>query len=223
MNEKTTRATELEASADGDLALLARYGFSDLPEVFAMRDGNEIIQERSPCYRCVADGFYGEGTSGTWYAEGSIIVLERVPNQYVEPLNRAAGLRWAKWATSLPQGRVFYGIEDMAEAATMLAKDPRVTDLNPIAYQKGLISLCEEIKLRRDGKDARSLPGMSHNFAPQSGQGSASPILGAKVAQMNERGPGHLHGPNPGQSRGARRAGATSPVTSPLGGNPPTP
>jgi hypothetical protein len=226
MTEDKTESP-LEATADTDQALLAQYNLAHLPEVFAMRDGDQIIQERAPCYRCAADGFYGLGTAGTWYEEGSIIVLDATPNQHTEPLNRAGALRWAKWARSLPTTRAAFDIGDMAEAAQMMAKNPKVTQLDPLAYQTALIKLCEEIKIRREGKDARTLPGMSpHNFAPQSGRSSSPPILGAKVAHMAERGPGNLHGAAGGQANagrgGARRAG-NEPVTgqNTLGGAPP--
>jgi hypothetical protein len=192
-----------------------------------MRDGNSIIQEREPCYRCAADGFYGKGTSGTWYAEGDIIVMDSTPNQHTEPLNRAAALRWVKWAASLPNNRVAFDIGDMAEASQILAKNPKVQELDPVSYQTTLIKLCEELKIRRDGKDARSLPGIAHNFGPQSGAPGTAPILGAKVAQMAERGPGALHaGAGPAnQSRGGvRRASGGAPLAgSTLGGVPPTP
>jgi hypothetical protein len=229
MNEKTETETFEAPPVNHDQVLLAQFGLDQLPEVFAMRDGDQIIQERAPCYRCAADGFYGLGTSGTWYEEGSIIVLDSTPNHQLEPLNRAAALRWAKWLQSLPTTRATFDIGDMAEAAQMLSKNPKVHALDPIAYQASLIKLCEELKIRREGKDARTLPGMSaHNFAPSSGRSGAAPILGAKVAQMAERGPGNLHGTNAGPNNagrgGARRAG-NAPVTgqNTLGGAPPIP
>lgn len=221
MTEKTRNP--LEASADGDEALLAQYGFAELPVQFAMRDGNNMIREQDACYRCAADGFYGKGTSGTWYEEGSIIVMDITPNYQTEPLNRAAALKWAKWAASLPTHRASFDIGDMAEASQILAKNPDVQKLDPIAYQTALIKLCEELKIRRDGKDARSLPGLAHNFASQSGQSGAPPILGAKVAQMANAGPGSLHGAQAPKG-GVRRASPASPIgVSTLGGLPPTP
>ena len=229
MNEKTETETELLPPVNTDQVLLAQFGLSELPEVFAMRDGDQIIQERAPCYRCAADGFYGLGTAGTWYEEGSIIVLDSVPNHQLEPLNRAAALRWVRWVERLPTTRAAFDIGDMAEAAQMLAKNPKVHQLDPVAYQASLIKLCEELKIRREGKDARTLPGMSaHNFAPQSGRSNAAPILGAKVAQMAERGPGNLHGTAGGPANagrgGARRAGnATVAGVNTLGGAPPIP
>lgn len=77
------------------------------------------------------------------------------------------------------------------------------------------------LKLKREGRDARDLPVMGHNFAPQSG-GKAPPILGAKMADMNQRGPGQTSAAAvipAGHSAGARRATSVPPAA--LGGQPP--
>lgn len=200
---------EAKDSTEDDL--LAQYGFGDLPSVFSMRDGNNVIQERSACYRCAADGFYGQGKHGTWYEEGSIIVMDVVPNYHTEPLNRAAGLRWAKWQSSLPHHKAAFGMEDMAEASQILAKNPDVQKLDPITYQAALIKLCEQLKLKRGGL---TVPEMgAHNFAPSSG-GNSPPILGAKQSDMGQRGPGGLHGDGPrGPGGGVRRAAAPAPAS----------
>ena len=210
MNDKPKT---LEASADGDDVLLAQFNFSDLPVTFSMRDGNQIIQEKSPSYLCTADGFYGVGKGGTWYAEDSIIVADLVPNYHLQPLNRGAGVRWAKWASRLPTTRAQFDIGDMAEASQILAKNPAVQSLDPIQYQSALIKLCEELKIRREGKDARTLPGLNHNFAPQSG-GNAPPMLGAKQAEMGQQGPGSLHRDrSTAGAGGVRRAAAPAPAS----------
>lgn len=204
-----------------DIALLAQYGLDGLPEVFAMRDpnGGQIIQERDACYQCMADGFYGRGTHGTWHQEGEILVMEIVPNQHLAPLNRAAGLAYANWLRRLPHNRAAIDVGDMAEAAQMLARNPEVTNLSPTDYQNAVIKLSEELKLRREGKDARSLPGLAHNFAPQSG-GNSPPILGARMSDMTQRGPGFTAASiaattGPGAVRRAQAA------PSALGGTPP--
>jgi hypothetical protein len=220
--EKEPKPTRAKASVNDDIALLSLYGLAELPEVFAMRDGNNVIQEREPCYICQADGFYGRGTHGTWHQEGEILVMEPrfVPNQHLQPLNRAAGVAYAKWLHSLPNNQVPIDIGDMAEAAQMLAKNPQVTDLPPDDYQKAVTTLAMKLKLKRDGKDARMLPNMSpHNFAPQSG-GNSPPILGAKMSDMTQRGPGFTAtGPGaPTGQAGVRRAQAAPAA---LGGQPP--
>ena len=213
------RPKQADVLSESDQSLLEHYGLSDLPEVFAMRGENGMIQEREPCYRCTADGFYGRGTSGTWYQEDSILVYEDIPNDYLEPLNTAAALQWTYWRESLPKNRTQIDIGDMSEAAHMLAKDPRVTDLPPVEYQKAVVKLSEELKLRREGKDAKSLPNIGHNFAAQSG-GKAPPILGAKMSEMSQRTPGETKAAPVGVAGGGGVRRAVQPLQV-LGGPPP--
>lgn len=204
------------ASIDYD-ALLAKCGLDDLPEVFAMRDvDNRILQEREPCYQLLADCFLGQGLHGTHYMEGATVVCDTPPNQHMQPLNRAAAINYALWLESLPRNRAFIDIGDMSEAAHMLAKDPDVTKLPPTDYQNAVVRLAEELKLRREGKDARSIPGMQHNFAPQSG-GKSPPMLGAKMSDLSQLGPGMTRNlaAVTGPGAGVRKAAA------PLGGPPP--
>ena len=74
-------------------------------------------------------------------------------------------------------------------------------------------------KIKRQGKDALELVPIAHNFNPQSG-GKSPPILGAKMSDMGQRGPGFTNTPPAGATTqgGARRASA---APSALGG--PTP
>lgn len=211
------RAATADAQDDGVDTRLMQYGFQDLPDVFAMRDDNgQIIQERAPTYQCRADGFYGQGRDGTHFVEGAIVVTDIVPNEHLEPLNRAGAIKYVNWLCSLPGNRAPIDIGDMSEAAHMLAKDPQVTALSPVAYQAAVIKLAEELKLKREGKDARTLPNIGHNFKSASG-GNAPPILGAKTSDMAQRRPGETRIPDgipAGHVAGTRR-GSTA-----LGGIP---
>ena len=211
------RTRERGSDADHD-ALLARYGFGDLPAVFATRgEDGVIVQEKAPCYQCSADGFYGRGMTGTYYQEGDLMVAEFVPNEHMRPLNRAAGLKYVTWRESLPTSKAPIDIGDMSEAAQMLAKDPRVTDLPPDDYQRAVVDLATKLKIKRAGRDYVELPAMSpHNFAPVSG-GKAPPILGAKLSDMAARGPGFTSTPPAGATTvgGARKAVLP---TAPMGG-----
>lgn len=236
MNDATQTAAEAEAAVaaaqapknsrraavvNDEDALLEKYELGLLPVMFAMRNGNEIIQEKEPCFLCAADGFYGRGTHGTFHQEGEILVLEPrfVPNQHLQPLNRAAAISYARWLETLPANQVPINIDDMAEASQMLARDPRVKELAPDDYQQALIALCVKVKLKREGKDARTLPNLSpHNFAPQSG-GNSPPILGARMSDMGQRTPGfNASGPGaPSGASGVRRAHEPAAA---LGGHP---
>lgn len=216
MSDETNDKARKGADADHD-ALLTRYGLNELPAVFAIRDGEgRIVQEKAACYQCSTEGFYGRGMTGTFYQEGDIIVAEFTPNEYMVPLNRAAGLKVASWRESLPANQAPIDIGDMSEAAQMLAKDPRVTDLPPDEYQRAVTSLAARLKLKRQGKDAMELIPIAHNFNPTPG-GKSPPILGAKMSDMGQRGPGFTNTPPAGATTqgGARRASVAS---SPLGG-----
>lgn len=176
-----------------DKALLAKYGFQDEEVTFSMRDPvtGEVLREKEPCYELLADGFYGNGLHGTWYMEGATIVMPGFPNQHMKPLNRAAALNYCRWQESLPQNKVTIEIADMQEAAIILAKDPRVKEMAPSVAQMVTIKVAEGLKLKREGKDAMDLRAgdINRNFAPQSG-GKAPPVLGAKMSDMSQIGPG---------------------------------
>jgi hypothetical protein len=202
-----------------DKALLAKYGFEDEDVTFSMRDPatGEVLREKEPCYELLADGFYGQGLHGTWYQEGATIVMHGFPNLHMKPLNRAAALNYCKWQESLPQNKVTLDIADMSEAAVILAKDPRVQQMTPAQAQLATIKVAEGLKLKREGKNAMDLrtSDINRNFAPQSG-GKAPPVLGAKMSDMSQVGPGMTRSiaSITGPGAGVRRA-------APLGGPPP--
>lgn len=177
---------------DADEALLAEFNLTELPVTFTIQNAdNSVVQEREACYLCLSGGFYGRSVHGTWYEEGSIIVTDAVPNSELQPLNRAAAIRVAKWLRNMPKTRVPIDIGDMAEASQMLAKNPEVQQLNPIEYQKVLLDICEQLKIKRGGREAFDLPAMSpHNFTRHAANSKAPPILGAKMADMGQVTPG---------------------------------
>jgi len=174
-----------ESEAD----LLAGSGYEHLPECFSMQQDGGIVQEREPCYYIAAETFIGRGREATLFEEGAIVVSALPPNQNMQPLNRAAALAFARWQSRLPTSSAPIDIGDMAEAAQMLASDPEVLKLNRVDWQKAVTRLAAELKLRRDGKDARELPPMGHNFV-RGPQAVASPLLNAKLSEMSQRLPG---------------------------------
>jgi hypothetical protein len=216
-NESASAGKAKRNDADHD-ALLAHYGFGDLPVTFAMRNGDgSVIQEKNPCYQCMTDGFYGRGVAGTFYQEGDIIVADIVPNEWLQPLNRAAAIKFIAWKQTLPQDSVPIDIGDLSEAAQMLAKDPNVTLLPPDSYQKALRDLSMRLKVKRLGKDAMEIPSLAHNFSPASG-GKSPPIVGARLSEMAQRGPGFNSLPNTAHPPGGVRRANPNPAA--LGGNP---
>ncbi len=218
MNDKPTRDTRAQQPEMADP--LADTRFADLSETFAMRnDDGSIIQERDACYNCTADGFYGHGTQGTWYMEGSIIVTDAVPNEHMEPLNRAAGIRYVNWQRRQPANRVPIDVGDMSEAAIMLAKDPESMSLPPLKHQEAVIKLATALKIKREGLEARDLPQLGHNFV-RGTRPMAPPLLGAKMSDMTQRYPGETRMataiPQVGSGPVTRRA-----QPAPMGGSPP--
>jgi hypothetical protein len=202
--------------------LLLKYSLDDLEKTFSMRDPvtGQILRETEACYECLADGFYGAGLHGTFYPEGATIVLDSIPNQHLRPLNRAAGVAYARWLESLPQNRIFIDIGDMSEAAVILAKDPRVEKMSTLQAQQCVIRLAEGLKAKREGKDLKDLRvgDINRNFAPQSG-GRSAPMLGAKMSDLSQLSPGMTRGvaQATGPGAGVRKAAAAQP----LGGPPP--
>ncbi len=169
---------------------LVGTGYERLPEVFAMRqDDGSIVQETEPCYICRADCFLGSGRDVTLYEESSIVVTGAVPNIHMEPLNRAAAINYVKWQRRLPETRAPIDVGDMAEAAQMLAADPEALKLNKLHWQQAVVKLAGELRLRREGAEARELPPIGHNFA-RGARIQAPPILGAKLADMSQNLPG---------------------------------
>jgi len=206
-------------SSIDDKALLAKFGMSDFEVTFAMRDqaSGEVLREKEPCYQAKADCFLGNALHGTFWPEGSIIVYPDVPNQHLEPLNRAAAVNYCRWLESLPQNKAMIDIGDMAEAAVILAKDERLERMTPQQRTIAAIKVAEGLKLKREGKSAMDLRvgDINRNFAPQSG-GKSPPMLGAKMSDMSQIGPGMTRAAHAVTGPGANvRKGA------PLGGPPP--
>jgi hypothetical protein len=207
---------------DTELARMTA-AFGDLPETFVHRNGDGTISQiKDPCYNLLSPGFYGD----TWYDEGEVIATFVCPNHEMQPLNRAAARRMMKWLDSLPAEKAPITIEDMTEAAFMLAKDPeygaRSHQERCLAAQK----LAVELKARRDrvlngGVELPNLPGTALRAA----KSSAPAMPNIKIADANVRGPGAsgqtiLHDPSrrggaPGASRVTPALGL--PVGAPAG------
>jgi hypothetical protein len=189
-DDATTQAKPARRNSSAEADILAATEFEHLPDMFAMRnDDGSIVQEREPCYLIRADCFLGSGREATLYEESSIVVTGAVPNMQMEPLNRAAAMSYVKWLRRLPEHRAPIDVGDMSEAAQMLAADPEVLRLNKVQWQSAVVKLATELKLRREGLEAKDLPPIGHNFV-RGPRTQAPPILGAKLAEMSQRLPG---------------------------------
>lgn len=169
--------------------ILAGSGYEHLPEVFIDHRDGAMVQEREPAYYITAETALGAVREVTLYEEGAIVVTSLTPNDVMQPLNRAAAVQVVKWLAKLPGRQAPIDIGDMAEAAQMLGSDPEVLKLNRVEWQNAVVKMANELKLRREGKEARELPPIGHNFIRGVKPG-APPILGARLAAMAEQFPG---------------------------------
>jgi len=175
---------------NGDADPLAGSGYENLPECFAMQqDDRSIVQEREPTYYIASDCFLGIGREATLYEESAIVVTSVVPNEHMQPLNRAAAIAVVRMLERLPASAAPIDIGDMAEAAQLLGSDPEVLKLNRIEWQRAVVRMASELKLRREGREAREIPPIGHNFT-RGPRTAAPPLLNAKLAEMSQRLPG---------------------------------
>lgn len=178
--------------APTDAEVLAGTGYEGLPECFALQqDDRSYIQEREPCYHIREDCFLGEGRYATLYEQDAIVVHLGPPNQCMEPLNRAAAVRYVKWASGLPDQQAPIDIGDLAQAAQTLGKDPEFLKLNKREWEAAVVKYASELKYARSGPRERYeiLPASPHNFT-RGVRGVAPPILGGRISELGERLPG---------------------------------
>lgn len=166
--------------------------FGDLPDTFDIRNADGTISRvKEPCYNLLEPGFYGD----TWYDEGEVVLLTICPNHGMQPLNRAAGERFAKWLRALPAEGARITVEDMTQAALMLAKDPKFGDMadreRALAVQRLAITLRDKRDEQLNG--GTFVPPQIGRAAPRS---SAPAMPNMRFTDPSMRGPGG----SPGQS-----------------------
>lgn len=214
LNDDSAKRAKKNGPSEPPADVLAGSGFEHLPECFAMTIEGAVVQEREPCYQVASECVLGFGREVTLYEEGAIIVTNVTPNDQMVPLNRAAAVNVVRWRERLPVTRVPLDIGDMAEAAQMLGSDPEAMKLNTFDWQNMLVKFATELKLRREGKDAREIPPIGHNFVRGPAAGG-SPLLGARIAHGSENLPGATrfatavpaYGPGSQAAAQVRRAG----------------
>lgn len=164
--------------------------YAHLPVAFTFRapDG-EVIQVIEPCYRLLADGFYGIKAAASMFQEGEIIFdKDIVPNHQLEPLNQAAGQRVVQWLSTLPLDGQPIGIGDLAEAAHMLRPREGVPEMNPLDWGHAVQKLALELKAKREGRQNMHIPPIN----PGRVNSKAPGMLATRYTDPSHRGPGDV-------------------------------
>lgn len=164
--------------------------YAHLPTAFTYRapDG-EVVNVTEPCYRLLADGFYGLKAAASLFQEGEIIFdKDIVPNHQLEPLNQAAGQRVAQWLESLPLDGIPIGIGDLAEAAHMLRPREGMPEMNSTDWGRAVQKLALELKAKREGRQNLHIPPIN-NARPNS---NAPGMLATRYKDPSHRGPGDI-------------------------------
>jgi hypothetical protein len=195
-----------------------------LPEAFSIRNENGgYTQIKDPCYHLLAPGFYGKRNNGTWYDEGEMLIYDGVPNYHLQPLNRAAGVKMQTWLDTLPTSGVSINIDDLSEAATMIANREELGKMSKKQIAEATQKIAVELKKKRDGTSGMTLPPIGGDTIFTAGQAQGKPpaMPATRYLDPSLRGPGHvgergvIHEPKLGPSEAKRAAQfAAAPVSS---------
>lgn len=169
--------------------------FDDLPQTFAMREGGAIRHVKDPVYNLLADGYYQD----TLFVEGEIIITHMCPNAHMQPLNVAAGENVKKWLATLPQDRIVINIEDLAEAAAVVASDKAITaEMTPEQVGEYTRKVAMRLKAKRDTAGGMILPPMAGDsiFTINQGKSSAPAMPYTRFKEATPGGPGAHSGSN---------------------------
>ena len=173
--------------------------FSDLPEAFSVRQENgQYTHIKEPCYNLLADGFYGRRNSATLYHEGETLVYDGVPNYHLQPLNQAAGRKMMAWLDSLPTSGVSINIDDLAEAAQMIAGKPELAKMSKEDISKVTQKIAIDLKKKRDGTSGLVLPPIQGDTIFTAGQQGKKPPAMAATRYLDPS----LNGPGQTGQRG---------------------
>lgn len=121
----------------------------DLPEFYLTEDGARV---REPVYRLLADCFLGAPGKppGLWEA-GCEIQHDLVPNEHMQPLNRAAGEAVERWQAALPIVAGRFTEEEIGEAAALMAPKEGEQVLPHALWWAGVLKLAAELKIKKAG------------------------------------------------------------------------
>lgn len=132
---------------------------------------------------------------------GEILTTEMVPNQHLQPLNRAAGERYETWLASLPQDGAGLTQAEITEAAYMMRPREGEKEIPHDQWWGAVMKAAWAIKEKRSRNVPRVAPAHMHRpgqnlpvmpFAAQHAyQGAVDPAqqLSGRVTPTDVRGP----------------------------------
>lgn len=174
----------------------------ELPEAYIGEDNRPITR---PVWRASAMIYLGD----TLWQEGEVIIADVVPNNQMEPLNRAAQSLYDRWLNSLPVQGMNLQQVDIMEAADLLRSESG--KLTSEQFNQSLIKLASSIKAKREGLGTPSAlqPMVFHAGA----RGDAPPIANARVGSgaMGTEKPAIRGTPNTNVQRAPARAMTNQP------------
>lgn len=155
--------------------------YDHLPDVYVADDGTRVT---APVYRLLADCFFGKpgGPPALWEA-GTELQTDITPNEHMEPLNKAAGVRIQRWLTSLPVVTAKLEESDIAEAAALLAPREGEATQPHGQWWAGVIKLAGELKKKREG---RVIPETATTVSPLN-QASVPPMSAGDFKDVSHR------------------------------------
>lgn len=119
-----------------------------LPEIFYL-DG---VGVKEPCYKLIAP----IQADDTYWNEGEIIATDMIPNEAMQPLNRAAGEKVDAWLRSLPaNGNI--KPEDYMAAALQLRPKVGEEEMPHEAWIAAVRQLALEMRAKAEGKPVEEL------------------------------------------------------------------
>ena len=175
--------------------------YADLPEAFTPRDpmtgrisGDPTTK---PVWLVMEDVFRGHGNRGTRYIEGTEMIDYDTPNFAMRPLNKEAARRFVAWRRSIPAEGSSIDIDEVLEAATKLAGEPKFEALSKEDKARAISKLANAARDKRMKEGTMELPPISHNFSSKAPNAAVAPMLGVKYSQVSRDAPLHQPAASP--------------------------
>lgn len=176
---------------------------NQLPEFYVTADGQRVdaptYVTTGQCQILMASPENG-AIGPTLVEPGEVITTEMVPNQNLQPLNRAAGERIDDWIASLPIDGQGLTQADISEAAYLMRPREGEKELPHEQWYPAMLKAAWALKEKRSRGVPRPSPAYNHrsnpslpimpNAAQQAFNGDpALALAGARVPEIAQRGP----------------------------------